>query len=171
MTSAVVGYMPMPAGFAHADVFRRGRPRHGMPGRLSTYDAFYRKHPPMDAGRRAKIFAPFDALKGFSERVLAKEVLYEEKRVLTEGEKEELDHRIGILHEMTKTSRLAQENRVQVTITHFIPCREAENDAFGKRGTYENTSGILQKIDLVWKQVVLDREEISADNIVEIQIG
>ena len=52
-----VGYMPMPAGFAHADIFMRGRPSHGLAGKAQTYDAFYRKHPPMDVVHRAKIFA------------------------------------------------------------------------------------------------------------------
>ena len=31
----------MPANFRYAEIFRRGRPRHGKPGLLSTYDAFY----------------------------------------------------------------------------------------------------------------------------------
>ena len=86
-----VGYMPMPAGFAHADIFLHGRPRPGLAGKVQTYDAFYRKHPPMDVVHRAKIFAPFDALRGFSEAIAAKVGQYEEKKVLTEGEKEELE--------------------------------------------------------------------------------
>ena len=65
MTAALVGYMPMPAGFPYADIFQRGRPKHGTPGEFSTYDAFYIRHPPMKTSRRAKIFAPFAALKGF----------------------------------------------------------------------------------------------------------
>jgi len=36
------------------------------------------KHPPMDRGHRAKIFAPFDALEGFSELVEQKDRLFEE---------------------------------------------------------------------------------------------
>ena len=66
----------MPANFRYAEIFRRGRPRHGKPGVLSTYDAFYIKHPPMSPLRRAKLFAPFDALAGFGGRIAAKEVLY-----------------------------------------------------------------------------------------------
>ena len=79
MTAALVGYMPMPAGFPYADIFQRGRPKHGTPGEFSTYDAFYIRHPPMKTSRRAKIFAPFDALKGFSAAIAAKEVLYVER--------------------------------------------------------------------------------------------
>ena len=58
-----VGYMPMPGDFKYADVLRKGRPKH------DPSDPFLAKHPPMPAGRWAKIFAPFDALKGFSESI------------------------------------------------------------------------------------------------------
>ena len=75
---ADIGKIPMPANFRYAEIFRRGRPRHGEPGVLSTYDAFYIRHPPMDPLRRAKLFAPFDALSGFSGRIAAKEVLYKD---------------------------------------------------------------------------------------------
>lgn len=37
-----------------------------------------RKHPPMDRGHRAKIFAPFDALDGYSEMIRQKDRLGEE---------------------------------------------------------------------------------------------
>ncbi|MBR3430481.1 MAG: hypothetical protein IKG87_10315 [Clostridia bacterium] len=36
------------------------------------------KHPPMDRGHRARIFASFDALEGFSEMVQEKDRLPEE---------------------------------------------------------------------------------------------
>ena len=71
--SSVIGYMPMPAGFPYADVYKKGRPRHGIPGKLATYDTFYIKHPPMENRRRAKIFAPFDALRGFSAALMEAE--------------------------------------------------------------------------------------------------
>ena len=53
----------MPEGFRYENVFRQGRPRH------DRYDPFRIRHPKMDVGHRAKIFAPFDALKGFHEAV------------------------------------------------------------------------------------------------------
>ena len=36
-------------------------------------DSFSIKHPAMDLGRRAKIFSPFDALKGFSDELVKSE--------------------------------------------------------------------------------------------------
>ena len=45
----------------------------------------------MPCSRRAKIFAPFDALKGFSEAVASKDVLYRDRVILTPEDQEELD--------------------------------------------------------------------------------
>ena len=163
-----VGYMQMPAGFAHADIFMNGRPRHGLAGKVQTYDAFYRKHPPMDVVHRAKIFAPFDALRGFSEAIAAKVVLYEEKKVLTEGEKEELDKKIGILHSLTANSRLAREHKVSVTVTHFVLCADPNHEACGRLGKYEETSGIVRKIDPLTKTVILDSLAVKAEDIIDI---
>lgn len=43
--------------------YENGKPKH------SPYDSFSIKHPAMDLSRRAKIFSPFDALKGFDEEL------------------------------------------------------------------------------------------------------
>ena len=55
--------------FPYVRVLVRGRPEHR--------EAFP-KHPPMDCGHRAKIFAPFDALDGFSAMIRQKDRLCEE---------------------------------------------------------------------------------------------
>ena len=60
---SAIGVMAMPADFRYRDVFLKGKPQH------DRYDLFRIKHPRMATGRRAKIFSPFDALKGFSEAV------------------------------------------------------------------------------------------------------
>lgn len=44
-------------------VLEKGKPKH------EPYDDFYMKHPPMNLSRRAKIFSPFDALKGYDEKI------------------------------------------------------------------------------------------------------
>ena len=66
----ILGYMPVPMNFKYMDAFLKGRPRH------EKFDPFWRKHPTMDCGHRAKIFSPFDALKGFDEAIGSKEVRY-----------------------------------------------------------------------------------------------
>ena len=45
---------------------------HGMPKR-SEYDL---KHPTMDRVHRSKIFAPFDALEGYSEKINEKDRVF-----------------------------------------------------------------------------------------------
>lgn len=49
--------------FKYLDVFLKGRPTHGRA------DAFSVKHPRMAVDRRAKLFAPFAALRGFDEEI------------------------------------------------------------------------------------------------------
>ena len=68
-----VGEMSMPDGFRYREVMDRGRPRH------EKLDAFTARHPRMDIGHRAKIFMPFDALKGFKEAITEQEVLDSQK--------------------------------------------------------------------------------------------
>ena len=52
-------------------VYERGKPKHG------PFDDFSIKHPAMDLSRRAKIFSPFDALKGFNEEIASTELAFE----------------------------------------------------------------------------------------------
>lgn len=68
-----VGVMKMPAGFRYREVFLKGKPQH------DRLDSFSLRHPAMDAGKRAKIFAPFDALRGFSAALIAKEASIREE--------------------------------------------------------------------------------------------
>ena len=52
-------------------VYERGKPKH------SPFDDFSIKHPAMDLSRRAKIFSPFDALKGFNEEIASTKLTFE----------------------------------------------------------------------------------------------
>lgn len=63
----MTGTSGMPASFKYKDVYQKGFPRH------DGWDWFRRRHPPMPASRWAKIYAPFDALRGFDEAIKAKE--------------------------------------------------------------------------------------------------
>ena len=54
------------SSFRYRKVLEKGKPIH------NKGDNFYIKHPPMDLSRRAKIFSPFDALKGYDEAIAAK---------------------------------------------------------------------------------------------------
>ena len=158
--------MSMPANFRHAEIFRRGRPRHGKPGVLSTYDAFYIRHPPMGTLRRAKLFAPFDALAGFSGRITAKEVLYEDRQLLTEEEREELDRRLAVIRSLAPDTRTARENRIRIEVTYFSPCEDPESESFGSgRGQYRTAAGIVRKIDILKHRILVGDESIDLDTV------
>ena len=59
----ILGDMPMPKNFKYLNVYLQGKPQH------EPFDSFRLKHPSMPLQKRAKIFAPFDALRGFSDAI------------------------------------------------------------------------------------------------------
>lgn len=64
----VLGQMAMPEHFRYKETFLRGKPFH------DPYDPFRCRHPSMDVRRRAKLFAPFDALRGFRDGIHTEEM-------------------------------------------------------------------------------------------------
>ena len=144
----MIGDIPMPTGFRYREILLKGKPKH------DKTDAFRIRHPNMDVGKRAKIFAPFDALKGFNEVVASKDVLYENKRELNEEDQAELNRRLDILHGLTYNSRMARENHVKVMVTYYIPCNDKENEAYGYRGQYQQLTGICRNVDAEVSQTI-----------------
>ena len=59
-----IGYTPKPVNFKYQHVLDHGQPKH------EPFDAFRLKHPSMPLSQRAKIFAPFDALRGFDFKIM-----------------------------------------------------------------------------------------------------
>lgn len=158
--------MPAPADFKYADVLAAGRPVH------KQRDVFAVKHPAMALGKRAKIFSPFDALKGFTEAVEAKDELYVERIELSEDECAELDNVIADLHELVCNGNTARESNVTVTVTHFVPCVDENNDAYGYRGQYVKTTGVVNCIDPVVKRTIaVDGKRIRFEDIIKIGYG
>ena len=162
-TYNTIGYMPMPVGFPFKDLFLQGRPKHGK------FDAFWRKHPPMDPGHRAKIFAPFDALAGFDEAITSKEVLYEPKRLLSESEKKILSDRLNRLHLLTVNGKAARRNRPAATVTYFVPCTDKNSFAYDVEGTYATITGIVRKVDS--ETIVMEGQSIDLSDISEITMN
>ncbi len=136
-----LGYMPMPADFRYREIAQKGRPQH------ICLDAFTMKHPPMPSSRWAKIFSPFDALKGFGEAVASKDVQYVRRRELSEDEEAELSRRVSILHDLTQTSKMARANTIHVTVRYYVPCADEENFAYGIAGSYVTVTGTILRID------------------------
>ena len=154
----VLGYMPMPANFRYREVALRGRPQH------KGWDAFSIKHPPMPASRWAKIFSPFDALKGFSEAVAAKQEEYEPRRELLDEEKQDLDQKISAL----KISN--SENLTMVQIEYYVPCTDPAHDAYGKLDQYRVLTGAFMGADMIRRTITVNSQIISAEDISDIVI-
>lgn len=160
---SAIGVMAMPADFRYREVFLKGKPQH------DRCDPFRIRHPRMNTGHRAKIFAPFDALKGFNEAVSAKEVLYENRIELSPEDAAELDRRLAILHNLTYNSRMARANRVQVSVTYYQPCMDPNHDDYRLRGQYQTISGICWNVDAeVNRTITIDRMKLSLDDVLRI---
>ena len=120
--------------------------------------------------RRAKIFSPFDALKGFSEAVASKDVPYEYRKELESEDREELDRSLHILRNLTWNGRMARANRVQVTVTYYVPCSDVNSEAYGFRGQYQTITGICWGVDAeVNRTIQVDRKTIDFENILCVE--
>ena len=157
----MIGYMPMPDDFPYKKILQMGRPKH------EKYSDFGIRHPSMPCSRRAKIFAPFDALAGFSDRINKKETLFEAKKVLSEEEKESLGRRLTHLNHLFISAKYRKTMFPKVTVTFFEPCNDPENDAFGTEGIYKSITGTVDHIDLELNRTitidgrVLDVEDLA----------
>lgn len=157
-----IGVMAMPADFRYRDVFLKGKPQH------DRFDLFRIRHPSMDVGRRAKIFSPFDALKGFNEAIASKDVLYRERVELSGEDRTELDRRLRILKGLTYNGNMARKNRVKITVLFYVPCPDEHNEAFGIRGRYRKITGICWNVDEIYGSILVDKTRISFDDILRI---
>ena len=161
-TIPVLGYMPMPAGFRYRNVCIEGRPRH------NKNDLFYHRHPSMKPEQRAKIFAPFDALRGFSDEVESREILYEKRHIPNDDEERELDETLRKLADLTPSSREAKNNRFMVTITYFVPVGDNTD-----RGLYETVIGMCLGVGLGIIRILIKGKEktLKINDIIEIEEG
>ena len=160
--------MVIPTGFKYKDVYERGRPQH------KTWDSFKLKHPPMSASRWAKIYAPFDALKGFDDAIGAQEELPVRKPDLGEFEKEELDRKLGILAGLTRNGKEARKNQIKVTVEYFETvdggsgCEEIES--FEELGKIRVLSGQVWNVDAILTHTIkIDNEVIDMTDLLSLE--
>lgn len=116
-----------------------------------------KKHPHMPMSDRAAMFSPFAALVGYDDAIRETTRLTDEKIVLSDESKEELNQKLRMISEhMT--------DHLEVSITYFLP------DAKKAGGAYVTAAGYVRKIDLL-EQCVYMREGnvIPIGNIYEIQ--
>ncbi len=102
----------------------------------------------MPISQRAKIFMPFDALKGFKDALKEKEKIKVLKKELSDDQKEELNSKI---REIIKGDML--------TIVYY--CQ--------KDKTYLNVTGILTEINETMRYLKIVKNKIALDDILSIK--
>ena len=103
----------------------------------------------MPPSRRAKQFAPFDALKGLKEAIAAKEKRPEPPRELTDYAKEQINQALSQL-------RKGQ----QVTVVYY--CSQEQET--------QQITGTVMKVDAHWKILNINTHTIDFPDIYEIEV-
>ena len=151
----------IPEDFRYREVLLRGKPVH------DRFDSFSIRHPSMPLEKRAKIFSPFDALKGFNEAISEKNIIYEHRKNLSDEDMQILDQKLCLLQQLTKNSKSARINSIPVEITYF--CLLEDPDMQEEKGRYLTDSGILMKVDAFSRMIILeDDTRIPIDDIISI---
>lgn len=114
------------------------------------------KHPRMSLENRAKIYAPFDALRGFSLAILTKQVEQElvERIILAFDAQEQLERKLSLL-----------ETDTQVTVKYFCLKKRVGDLEFG---TYEQETGPVELLDTENRALILPQCYISFGDILEL---
>lgn len=142
------------------------RPQHQL-------DEFSLKHPKMSRAGRAKILMSYDALKGCKEAVREKESRYENKRELSDEEKEEINRKLGRLLTVYKNAKRAGTS-VCVTVRYFaeVPLTDEDillgADPYVVRGLYPEITGQVQKISEYENSLVVSGQRILFADIVDM---
>lgn len=115
-------------------------------------------HPQMPRRDRAAQFAPFAALTGYEEAVREAARITEEKMILDEDSKVQLDWKLRCLQEKVKEQPI-------ITVTYFV------KDERKKGGKYVTVTGVLKRIDSYTHQFILENgEEIPVEDVVSLEI-
>lgn len=96
------------------------------------------KHPRMKVEDRAKIFAPFAALKGYEGAIAAKQKIVVPRIELSEESKEFLDLQLGKIEQL-----LTMGQHPIITVTYFQKDSRSNEDG----GEYIQFTGMVAKFD------------------------
>ena len=123
----------------------------------------------MSPARWAKIFSPFDALRGFDESIAAKEADYHNRTELLEDDLRELNRKLEILHNLTWNRNMARQNAVRISLRYFRPCTDTESASYGSGGTVETVTGTVWNVDAeISKTILVGQMKVAFDDIVSI---
>lgn len=134
----------------YSDIIGRERPVH------CSGDDFDIKHPKMRRLLRAKQFAPFDALAGFTETVEERQTVTARPRELSEEEREIVNESLAQIQEGFLAWKRGRKGLgrevppVRVSVTFFRRnARQEEIHGDGMRGGAETLEGEVTGIDSV----------------------
>ena len=111
--------------------------------------------PRMPRQNRSKIFAPYQALKGFGEAIHAKDTVFVRRLELTEYAQELLDW---------KLRQLCRWDTVAVT---WFRAKQGEADR--DLGQYVTETGTVECIDSVFHVLLLGKQRIPMEDITELR--
>lgn len=116
------------------------------------------RHPKMSVENRAKLFAPFSALRGFDIEILTKEQdrMLVSRVTLGTDQQELIRHRLNDL-------RSGQ----RVTVTHFALAKELEGISLGE---YVTQTGQVRRVDDFYQVLVLDNGVVAFEDIRELEV-
>lgn len=97
---------------------------------------------------RAKLFIPFDALKGFRDALAEKEKIIVDKVELSDEMKEELDRKFHLI----------ERNHI-ITVVYFY------------QGEYLQLTGMVSKMDTDSRTLTIINTKLNFDDIYDIQIA
>ena len=136
----------------------------GMERPAHNQDDFSLRHPPMPREKRAKLFAPFDALTGYDEALAEQEIIYQDREELSEERRLDLDAKLDhLLHiyrerksgtKYTGGDHAAQVFEPPVITIEFFEEIPGQNG----RGLYHTCSGAVIKLDLSRRCLLLAQE-------------
>ncbi|MDD3362670.1 MAG: hypothetical protein PHW34_13460 [Hespellia sp.] len=126
---------------------------------LKTSDKI--KHPSMSTSDRAKIFAPFAALKGYEEAIAAKQRITVPRKDLSEETKAVLDDR---LHQIEQI--LSEGRHPIITIVYFL--RDAGENTVKEGGEYIQFTGMVAKYNPISRILQVVDKKIKLDDICDI---
>ena len=119
-----------------------------------------KKHPRMTIEARSAQFAPFSALTGYEDLIEETSRINEEKKELSEDEKDELDRKI-----IEISKRLDLGENISLSVTYF------KEDLKKTGGKYINYTGKLKKINKYKHEIIFeDCNRIDVNKICNIII-
>lgn len=121
---------------------------------LHDGDSFAYRHPPMPRGKRAKLFAPFDALSGYDEALADVETVYTARPMPDEAKQQERDTQLRELWQLYRSRKRNckymgpdRKPRIYEPPVVTLSCFK-EASELGGYGTMIHVTGNLLHIDM-----------------------